>query len=50
MLGKETLERELAPLRSIPDNHTKLVVVRQGSYPSDIDGIRIKRAADFFLP
>lgn len=49
MLGKETLERELASLRSIPDNHTKLVVVRQGNYPSDIDGIRIIRAADFFL-
>lgn len=49
MLGEETLERELAPLRSIPDNHAKCVVVRQGSYPPDIDGIRIVRAADFFL-
>ena len=49
MMGEKTRERELAPLRSIRDNHEKLVVVRQGNYPSDIDGIRIVRAADFFL-
>ena len=49
MADEATLERELAPLRSIADNHPKWVVVRQGSYPPDVDGIRIVRAADFFL-
>lgn len=49
MLDEATLGRELAPLRSIADNHAKWIVVRQGSYPPNIDGIRIARAADFFL-
>ena len=49
MADEATRERELSPLRSIADNHPKWVVVRQGSYPPDVDGIRIVRAADFFL-
>ena len=49
MADESTRERELAPLRSIADNHPKWVVVRQGSYPPDVDGIRIVRAPDFFL-
>ena len=49
MADEATLKRELAPLRAIADNHPKWVVVRQGSYPPDVDGIRIVRAADFFL-
>ena len=49
MADEATQKRELAPLRSIADNHPKWVVVRQGSYPPDVDGIRIVRAADFFL-
>ena len=42
-------EREIASLKSIRDNHEKIVVVRQGSYDTDIDGIRILSARDFFL-
>ena len=49
MVDETTRERELAPLRAIADNHPKWIVVRQGSYPPDVDGIRIVRAADFFL-
>lgn len=49
MTDEATRDRELAPLRSIADNHPKWVVVRQGNYPPDVDGIRIVRAADFFL-
>ncbi|MBR5260124.1 MAG: ATP-binding protein, partial [Eggerthellaceae bacterium] len=49
MADEATRERELAPLRAITDNHPKWIIVRQGSYPSDVDGIRIVRAADFFL-
>lgn len=29
------------------DNHEKILVVRQGSYGTDIDGIRIVGARDF---
>ena len=49
MISESTRGRELAPLRAIRDNHEKLVVVRQGDYPSDIDGIRIVSAENFFL-
>lgn len=49
MTDDATYERELAPLRSIADNHPKWVVVRQGSYPADIDGIRILCASNFFI-
>ena len=49
MFASETREREVAPLKSIRDNHEKIVVVRQGSYDTDIDGIRIVNARDFFL-
>ena len=47
MFARETREREIASLKSIRDNHEKTVVVRQGSYDTDIDGIRIVGARDF---
>ena len=37
MLASEIREREIAPLKSIRDNHEKIVVARQGSYDTDID-------------
>ena len=47
MLASETRERGIAPLKSIRDNHEKIVVARQGSYDTDIDdlgrGIRLGR-------
>lgn len=49
MFASETREREIAPLKSIRDNHEKIVVVRQGPYDADIDGIRIVSARDYFL-
>lgn len=49
MRDEETMRRELAPLRAIRDNHEKTVVVREGSYPEDVDGIRIVNAARFLL-
>ena len=49
LYSPETMERELAPLRAIGDNHEKLIVVRQGSYPAEIDGIKIVAAVDFCL-
>lgn len=41
--------REIAPLKSMRDNREKIVVVKQGSYDTDIDGIRTVSARDFFL-
>lgn len=49
MFSESTRERELGPLRSIRDAYEKVVVVRQGSYEPDVDGIAILSAKDFFL-
>ena len=49
IMSEGTRERELAPLRSIRDSYEKMVVVRQGSYDADINGIKIVRARDFFI-
>lgn len=49
MLSETTRKRELAPLSSIRDAYEKVVVVRQGRYESDINGITILPARDFFL-
>ena len=49
MRDENTLQRELAPLRKIGDEYKKIVVVLDGAYPSDIDGIEIVSAIDFLL-
>ena len=49
MSDERTFERELAPLRRIDDAFPKAVVVMRGSYPTQVDGIQIIGAADFFL-
>lgn len=49
MHSETTRNRELAPFQSIRDAYEKAVVVRQGTYEPDIDGIRIVPAKDFFL-
>lgn len=49
LYAEETRERELGPLRSIRDNHEKAVVVRQGSYERDVDGIIILTSPEFFF-
>lgn len=48
MADDATRRRELAPLLSIRDAWPKVVVVREGVCDSDVDGIRIIRARDFF--
>ena len=45
----EAMRRELAPLRKIGDEYRKMVVVQDGTHPSDIDGIEIVDAVDFLL-
>lgn len=49
MMSDKTRERELGPLRSIRDAYEKCVIVRQGRYEADAEGIRIIQAKDFFL-
>ena len=49
LMSETTRRRELDPLRAIRDAYPKLVVVREGSYEDDVDGIKIVRARDFFL-
>lgn len=49
ILSEGTWKRELGPLRSIHDSYEKCVIVRQGRYEQDAEGIRIIQARDFFL-
>lgn len=49
MLSEGTWKRELGPLRSIHDSYEKCVIVRQGRYEQDAEGIRIIQARGFFL-
>ena len=39
----------MGPLRSIHDSYEKCVIVRQGRYEQDAEGIGIIQARDFFL-
>ena len=45
----ETLERELAPLRMIPDNYPKTLIARTYQPEYEIDGISIIDPADWLL-
>lgn len=49
MTDPSTIERELAPLRAVRDFYPRAVVALRGSYPRDVDGIRIVPAVDFLL-
>lgn len=49
LYDEATHERELSSLQAIQDAYPKMVVVRMGSYDSDVDGIRIVSAREFFL-
>lgn len=49
MTDPSTMERELRPLRSVRDSYPKSVVAMRGSYPVEVDGIRILKAGDFLL-
>ena len=49
-----TRERELRPfklntLEKIPDDYHKILIVRHGAHPTDIDGIEIMSATEFML-
>ncbi len=44
-----TLERELRPLRAVPDNYPKTLIVYERYPLNDIEGIRIVRLLDWLL-
>ena len=45
----ETLERELAPLRMVPDNYPKTLIARTYQPEYEIDGISVMDPADWLL-
>ncbi len=49
MLSPETRERELRPLRKIPDNYEKIVLSMDRDYVSSYDGIRHLNLIDWLL-
>lgn len=49
-----TRDRELRPfklvaLEKIPDDYRKILIVRRGEHPTDIDGIEVMNAVEFLL-
>lgn len=49
MSSEQTRERELAPLRAIPDNYEKIVLVLDSEGTRIVDGIKIVGLLDFLL-
>lgn len=49
MHAPETRERELSPLKKIPDNYEKVVIAMECDLPQDQEGIKIIGALDFLL-
>ena len=49
MTSEKTRERELAPLKLVPDNYEKVVLVMRTDSTASVDGIKIKRVFDFLL-
>ena len=49
MQSEETRERELRPLRMLPDNYEKIVLSMDRSYISSYDGIRSLNLIDWLL-
>ena len=49
MTSEKTQERELAPLKLVPDNYEKVVLVMRTDVAASVDGIKIKRVFDFLL-
>ena len=49
MYSEATRERELSPLRSIPDNYEKAIIVLNNQFQTTQDGIKIISLIDFLL-
>ena len=49
MLSQETRERELRPLRMIPDNYEKIVLSMDRNFIKSYDGIKLQYLLDWLL-
>ena len=49
VLAESVMERELRPLRTIRDNHEKIVLSMDRNFITSIDGIKIMNVIDFLL-
>ena len=49
MQAPETRERELRPLRLIPDNYKKIVLSMDRSFINSYNGIRVENLIDWLL-
>ena len=49
MLSPETRDRELRPLRMIPDNYEKIVLSMDRNYITSYDGIKSLNLIDWLL-
>ena len=49
MRGEDVRERELAPLRDIPDNYEKVILSMDRSFIKSYEGIKVKNIMDFLL-
>lgn len=49
MLGEETRQRELSPLKSIADNYEKIILSMDRSYIESYEGIKVLNLIDFLL-
>lgn len=49
MRGEDVRERELAPLRDIPDNYEKVILSMDRSFIKAYEGIKVKNIMDFLL-
>ena len=49
MTSESTRERELAPLKLVPDNYEKIVLVMRTDSTASVDGIKIQRVIDFLF-
>jgi predicted AAA+ superfamily ATPase len=47
--SKSTLEREIQPLKSIKDNHEKVILTQDKGFINSYDGIKIRNVMDFLL-
>lgn len=49
LMDEKLKQRELAPLKAIPDNYEKTILSMDKTYITDCDGIRLENIIDFLL-
>ncbi|MBQ9268198.1 MAG: ATP-binding protein [Oscillospiraceae bacterium] len=50
LLEESTFQREITPLKKIPDNYQKTILTLDRLTPGDYDGITVQNAIDWLLP